>query len=140
MSFLADIFKGGAEGVFTGVAAIITKVKADPTKVVELEYALEQAKLDLTAKLAQADAAAIASVNASMQAEAKSEHWMQFSWRPTVGFTFAGLLINNYILLAYLKPYGIVPLDIPDGIWNAMLIVLGVSAGTRGWEKVSKVK
>ncbi|MCK4739739.1 MAG: hypothetical protein KAT46_07295 [Deltaproteobacteria bacterium] len=82
----------------------------------------------------------IDSVNKTMQAEAKSEYWMQWAWRPTVGFTFASTIINNYILLPYLKFAGLEPIIIPDSIWQAMLIVLGVSAGTRGLEKWEKSK
>jgi len=79
-------------------------------------------------------------VNATMQAEAKSEHWMQYSWRPTIGFTFAAVIINNYIFLPYLAAFGLRSIIIPEGIWSAMLVVLGVAAGTRGLEKWQKSK
>src|SRR3990167_2847789 len=79
-------------------------------------------------------------VNATMQAEAKSEHWAQWLWRPMIGFTFAGVIINNYIMLPYFVSLGLKPLDIPEGIWSAMLVVLGVAAGTRGLEKWQKAK
>lgn len=86
--------------------------------------------------------AANAEINATMREEAKSEHWMQWSWRPLVGFTFAGVIINNYILIPYGKVIGlgIQPLDIPSELWGAMLVVLGVAAGTRGIEKWQREK
>lgn len=80
----------------------------------------------------------IESINATMREEAKSEHWAQWLWRPCVGFTFCLTILNNYILLPYFVNYGLKPIIIPDGIWSAMLVVLGVAAGTRGYEKVMK--
>ena len=102
-----------------------------PDEGKRLEF--EKAVLDASTRQQEA-------VNATMQAEAKSEHWMQWAWRPTVGFTFAGVIINNYILLPYFASFGLKPLDIPEGIWSAMLVVLGVAAGTRGLQKWQKEK
>jgi len=79
-------------------------------------------------------------VNSTMREEAKSEHWIVFSWRPLVGFCFVALIANNFIFMPYLASYGLQPIIIPDGIWSAMLVVLGVSAGTRGYEKVMRAK
>jgi len=79
-------------------------------------------------------------VNATMQAESRSEHWIQYSWRPMVGFTFIGVILNNYILIPYASALGlgVKIIDIPEGIWSAMLVVLGASAATRGIEKWQK--
>lgn len=140
MSFIADIFKGGAEGLLSGIKDAVSAFKADPTKVVEFETELRKVEADLTLKLAQADAAAITAVNRTMQAEAASDKWMQWSWRPTIGFTFAGVIVNNYILLPYFKLYGLVPISIPSELWTAMLVILGAAAATRGWANVEKVR
>lgn len=95
---------------------------------------------ELALREIEAESKAMESVNATMREEAKSEHWMQWSWRPLIGYTFAGVIINNYILLPYFKGMGLMPIDIPSGIWEAMLIVLGVAAGTRGLEKWQREK
>lgn len=67
--------------------------------------ALRQAELDFQAKMAemgfkdaeQLNALAVqsaADVNKTMQVEATSEHWIQYAWRPVIGFTIAaGFLI-----------------------------------------------
>lgn len=78
-------------------------------------------------------------VNRTMQAEAKSEHWAQWLWRPIVGFTFAAIIINNYVLMPYLQNY-LQPIVIPSEVWNALLMVLGVSAATRGWQKIEQAR
>lgn len=140
MSVLSSIFAGGAEGIFKGISDLVKDFKADPTELLKVQAAIAQAQIDLDAKLAAADAQMVAAVNATMQEEAKSEHWMVWAWRPTVGFTFCGVILNNYVLLSYLTPYGLKPVDIPGEIWSAMLVVLGAAAATRGWEKVSRNK
>lgn len=140
MSFIADIFKGGAEGILSGISTLVKNFKADPLEVLKLETEVNRVKAELTTKLAEADAKAIESVNATMRAEASSDKWAQWAWRPTVGFTFSGVLVNNYILLPYFKAYGLQPVSVPAEVWTAILVVLGAAAATRGWEKVSKVK
>ena len=77
--------------------------------------------------------ASINAVNATMQAEAKSEHWMQWAWRPSIGFTFCFVIINNFVILPY---FGWAKeVVIPGEVWNAMLVILGASAVVRGLEK-----
>ena len=73
-----------------------------------------------------------------MREEAKSDKFIVYSWRPLVGYCFITLILNNFVLLPYFASYGLQPIVIPDGIWTAMLIVLGISAGTRGYEKITK--
>lgn len=95
---------------------------------------------ELAQKEYETNVAFTQTINQTMQAEAKSEHWMQWSWRPLIGYTFASVIINNYICLPYFKSFGLMPIDIPSGIWEAMLVVLGVAAGTRGLEKWQREK
>lgn len=136
-----DVFKGifGEKGLAGNVIDVLksTGVLKDPEAVLKAEQALR----DYEVKMEEIAAKTIESVNATMREEAKSEHWIQYSWRPLVGFTFAGVIINNYILVPYFSTFiKIQPLVIPDGIWSAMLVVLGVAAGTRGLEKWQKEK
>ncbi len=94
----------------------------------------------LVLKEVEQDIRVIEAVNRTMQAEARSEHWLQWSWRPIVGLTFSVVIINNYVLMPYFKPYGLQPIDIPSSLWNAMLMILGIAAGTRGLEKWQRMK
>jgi hypothetical protein len=102
------------------------------------EAQTQQFQLQLTGLLESESSKRIEAVNATMQAEAKSEHWAQWSWRPTVGFTFSGVIINNYILLPYFSKLGLVPIVIPGELWTTILVVLGAASAGRSWEKVSK--
>lgn len=129
--FFGDAAKGAVEGFIGGVGEIIGKFKADPTKVIELEQAIAQETIKFQMSV-------IESVNQTMQAEAKSEHWAQWLWRPTFGFTACAVLINNYVLLPYLQPWGVVPIVVPSEVWLMVMAVLGVAAWTRGQEKISR--
>ncbi len=131
--FFGEEAKGAVEGFTNGVSKIISNFKADPTKVLELESALQQAAMDL-------EKSVVVAVNQTMQAEAQSEHWAQWLWRPFFGFTACGVLINNYILLPYLKHAGIEPINVPSEVWLMIMAVLGVAAWTRGTEKIEAVK
>ena len=113
------------------IKSAVSAFKADPTKIVELEAELAKATIEYQSIALQA-------VNATMQAESKSEHWPQWSWRPAIGFTACGILVNNYILLPYFGPLGIVPIVVPSEVWVMIMAVLGVAAWTRGQEKIAR--
>lgn len=127
----SDVTQGAVKGFGEAIKDAVSAFKADPTKIVELEAALEQATLKFQSEALQA-------VNTTMQAEAKSEHWMQWAWRPTFGFTGAAILVNNYIFLPYFAKLGIVPIEVPSEVWLMLMAVLGVAAWQRGREKISK--
>ena len=128
MSLLEDLTRGGVEGFGSAVAKAVGAFKADPTKVIELEAEIIKAAQNFESQV-------VASVNATMQAEAKSEHWAQWAWRPLVGFTFCATIINNYVLYAYLAKIGVVQIVIPETVWAAFLAILGVAAYVRGRDK-----
>lgn len=124
----SDAAKGAVEGLGNAVKEAVGAFKADPTKAIEFQAAIEQAAMKYAGE-------ALTAVNATMQVEAKSEHWMQWAWRPIFGFTGAGILVNNYILLPYLSPFGVVPIPVPSEVWIMIMAVLGVAAYVRGRDK-----
>jgi hypothetical protein len=128
----SDAAQGAVKGLGEAVKDAVSAFKADPTKVLELEASIAQATVEYQQTV-------ITAVNETMRAEAGSQHWMQWSWRPCFGFTACGVLVNNYILLPYLKPVGIVPIEVPSEVWIMIMAVLGVAAWTRGQENIAKV-
>ena len=135
-----DILKGvfGDKGLAGTVVDVLksTGVMTDP----EQQLKIQQAMQDYEVKMSDIAAKQIESVNATMREESKSDHWIQFSWRPTIGFTFAAVIINNYILLPYFSKIGITPISIPAEMWTAILVILGAAAATRGWKKITRNK
>lgn len=133
---LGDLFKNT-------VGKVVEKVvdKYLPPSMSEKEKAEMQLELEkLIIEEEKSLQTQMETINATMRQEAQSDHWIIFSWRPLVGYTFCLTIFNNYILLPYFANYGMRPIDIPDGIWSAMLVVLGVAAGTRGMEKMWRTK
>ena len=124
----------GEKGLVGSVVDILkgTGILKDP----ENELKVMQALSAYDVQVRNTEAQVVASINQTMQAEAKSEHWAQWLWRPVVGFTFSALIVNNYLLLPYLGATGLLTISIPPEVWSTMLVVLGVSAGTRGAEKI----
>lgn len=139
MSVVSEIFKGGAEGVLSGFTGIIRAFKGDPTVKLQLEAALATAQLDLEAKITASEAAVIEAVNKTMQAEAGSIHWLQWSWRPLVGYSFVAIIANNFILMPYFQKW-LTPITIPSEVWYAWLAILGVTAGFRGLKQWQESK
>lgn len=147
MSFISDLLSGGLKGLAESASSIIKDFKASPDKLIDADVRIKELEIkakelvnSLTISIEQETSKQLETVNQTIREEAKSEHWITYSWRPLVGYTFCLILINNYILLPYLKNYGIVPIVIPDSIFTAMLVILGASAATRGWEKVERAK
>jgi hypothetical protein len=133
---LLNVF--GDKGLVGSVTDILKGVGIikDP----EAELKVTQALMNYELQMHQQISAQMETVNATMREEAKSEHWIQWTWRPLVGITFSSVIINNYILLPYLKKFGMLSIDIPAELWSTMLVVLGVAAGSRGLEKWQKAK
>lgn len=83
----------------------------------------------------QADSSDLAQVNQTMQAEAKSEHWAQWAWRPFNGFAFGTTMFGCYFVLPLME----LPVpNVPFEAWAAWGAVLGVASWWRGKEKVSR--
>ncbi len=97
------------------------------------ELAIEELKLS---------ANELETVNATIREEIKSDNKFVSSWRPVCGYTVPLLIINNFILVPYFKAFGvdIVFIEVPPMVWSVLLAVTGISAFTRGWEKIEKIK
>jgi hypothetical protein len=129
----SDAAKGAIEGLGSAVKEAVGAFKADPTKLAEFDAAIETATLNAQASMSQA-------INSTMQAEAKSEHWLQYSWRPLYGYTGILLIIHNYVLASYFAKYGLTPLTVPSEIWYLLTTVVGVTAYTRGQNLIEQTK
>lgn len=109
--------------------------------------ALTAANNDFIVKLEELDVERLAVVNQTMQAESKSEHWVQYSWRPFWGvvsaLAFLGLVIAVGVLAyeAIQKGNQNAMVMIPQLISSATMLfgipaaILGVASWHRGKEK-----
>jgi hypothetical protein len=106
---------------------------------------LAQLAHDETMAEIQADIANTASINATMQVEAKADHWPTYSWRPFIGFCFGILAMTSGVTVAvcYLgvmfwqKPPTLLA-QLPSmigaeaGVMATMSPVLGIASWFRG--------
>lgn len=112
--------------------AAIDALAADPVLALEFERSAMQFQLEVEREATKR----IVTVNATMQTESKSEHWMQWSWRPFNGFLFGITVFSNYIVLPILDKASVDNIEVALAAWSA---VLGVSAWHRGTAKVKSL-
>ena len=130
----------------------------NPEAAVKLKEIESRRQVDLQTLVVQAegnrltaDTAAIQAVNATMQAEAKSEHWLQWSWRPLNGYALAIGSLSTVFAVLYLSYIAVVMKDanalitIPTIVTSITMAlgvpgaVCGVTAWFRGKEKLAAV-
>jgi len=128
---------GAALGCDSTPDAIHAAIQADPQAAVKLAQIEADNRALLQQQLLTAETARIQAVNATMQSESKSEHWMQWAWRPFIGFVFGVTFSGVYLILPLVK----VPVPvIPSEAWMMIGAVLGVASWHRGAAKVAKAK
>lgn len=105
--------------------AAVKLKQIEAARQTELQTLLVQSEANRLA----ADTAAIQAVNATMQVEAKADHWPTYAWRPFCGFVFGIMFLGVYFVLPLLKlPVPVVPTE----AWLAIGGVLGVASYFRG--------
>jgi len=114
----------------------------------KLQLDFEKSLVDLQLALYQEDTKRLETVNATMREEAISKSWAQRTWRPFNGFLFGITLFCDYFvsqiifmcLSAKYPKFDFAWEHVPGGVYMLWASVLGVAAGTRGWEKVTAEK
>lgn len=74
-----------SQALSTNPDAAVRLKQIEATRQTELQALVVAAESNRLA----ADTATMQAVNATMQAEAKSDHWPTYSWRPAIGFAVA---------------------------------------------------
>ena len=134
-SFLSSGIEGAAKGIGSLAKDLRSAITGKDTIPGDLQLQLEKIAARLEEGENAVEMATIESVNKTMQAEAKSEHWMQWSWWPFVGFIFGFTFIGVYFVLPLAK---IDPPTIPSEAWLMLGAVLGVASWHRGAQKRGK--
>lgn len=116
---------------------ILDALTANSAKAAEFQARMNE----LTITLAQEDTKRLEAVNATMQAESRSNSLMQRAWRPFNGFLFGITIWCDYflgpILLQAFKS-DITLTHVPTTIYLLWSTVLGATAWTRGKEKMAQ--
>ena len=122
----------------------VNAINANP----ELQVKMQELTNNLIIAEMQEVTKRLQAVNATMQAEARSEHWPQWSWRPFNGFMFGLTLFFNYafpqIVNMFITAWGetttklLTAGAIPEFVFVAWASVLGVTSWHRGVHKREK--
>jgi hypothetical protein len=121
--------------------AALAAIQSDPNLAMQYQKAVldQQAQLvqiaaDVEKAELAADEANTATVNQTMQVEAKADHWPTYAWRPFVRFCFGFAWIGAYFIIPLLRGWwpSIAQPSIPPEAWIAIGGVLGVASFFRG--------
>lgn len=136
LPIIGDLVKGifGEKGLAGGVVDVLKS--AGVLKDAEAELKATQALMTYELRSRAVEAQMIESVNATMRVEAQSGDPWQRRWRPALGYTLCLYFLNNVVLLPYFAPLGLKPIELSPEAWYAILSILGISALTRGGEKI----
>lgn len=106
----------------------IAAMKADPNLILKYRQAVLDQEVEFQ-KLAVENAA---DVNKTMQAEAASEHWPTYSWRPFIGFAVGfNVIVSSVLVLVVFIPVMFGNSGAASAI-SALPLVLGALAGING--------
>jgi uncharacterized membrane protein YidH (DUF202 family) len=121
----------------TGVSnpgALVTALQSNPDLVLKFRQAI----LDQAVQFEQLAVKNAEDINATMRAEAESEHWPTFTWRPAIGLAVAIDLVMSaivvlvaYVGVMFFKVDPIVLSYIP-GFLGSMSILIGVATPILG--------
>jgi len=70
--------------------------------------------------------------------EIQGKSWLQRNWRPILMLAIVAIVVNNYILFPYMSLFTdkAVILDLPEKLWNLMMIGVGGYIAGRSGEKI----
>lgn len=114
----------------TPINDVAEKIQANPKLMVELE----RVAIDRELGLAKVEASKLETVNLTMRIESKSDHFLQWAWRPFNGILYG---ISMFMMVAILPMF---EKTVPEvtAMMLAWSAVLGVAVVGRNKEKASK--
>lgn len=152
MGFMSEFFSSGVEGAAKGIGTLAKDIRTAITGEEPVGEATRLALTNVAVKLEEIEQSLPLAVNQTMQTEAKSEHWPQYSWRPYWGFisgTAFGFVVVLCCMLAWKGVVGEKPdalVMIPQLVSSFATLfaipgaILGVTAWHRGKEKIRKLE
>lgn len=126
-------------GTSTTPAAVATAILSDPEARLKVIMAENQYNIDVLKE----ETAQLQAVNATMQAESRSEYWPQYSWRPFWGFASGTAFIVVCILVCIMAweavsknnalALGNIPLIV--GAFSTLFAIPGAILGIASWKR-----
>lgn len=143
MGFWDKFLGSGIEGAAKGLGSLAKDLRTAFTGEEAVSDATRLKLEEIAAALEQGEQQIVGEVNATMRAEAKSEHWMQWAWRPFWGFISALAFAGVVFFCLYLGKAAIVDGDsaklsmVPQVItsFTALFSIPGAILGVTAWHR-----
>lgn len=134
VKFLADKLGASAETVDAVTSALsgLNETPEGRIKLAQIDAELKAKAMDAGIDLERLAVANAASINTTMQAEAASEHWPTYTWRPFIGFAVGvNVIVSSLLVLIVFLP---VMFGVPAAAAAvaSLPLVLGALAGING--------
>lgn len=135
LKFISDALGGNLLG---GANKIIDQFVDDPQEKAKAEAMLAEEERKLQSAIMEYEQKRIEEQSKTVRAEIKGQSWMQRNWRPLTALIFVFIIANNFIFVPYVSAFGanVPTLDIPQGMWALLNVMIGGYTAARSWEKV----
>lgn len=128
-----------ANKVVNPVKDLISEFHMSPDEKVKADQALQQMQNAMTTEFIQFHEKEMEAQKEIVLAEAKGS-FLQRNWRPILMLSIVAIVVNNYIIYPYLTMFTdkAVVLELPDKLWNLMLVGTGGYIAGRSSEKITE--
>lgn len=142
-NFLGDFFSSGIEGAAKGIGSLAKDLRSAITGEEPVGQETQIAIERIAVELEQIEQQLPMAVNQTMQAEASSEHWPQYSWRPFWGFVSGAAFGFVVWLCCYLgfkaviggKPEALAMVPQLVTAFSTLFAVPGAILGVTAWHR-----
>lgn len=142
-SFLTQFMNTGIEGAAKGIGNLAKDVRAAITGEEPVGQQTKIALERIAVELEQIEQQLPTAVNRTMQVEATSEHWPQYSWRPFWGFASGAAFVFVISLCCYLgyravlggKPEALAMVPQLVTAFSTLFAIPGAILGVTAWHR-----
>lgn len=119
------------------ITQLIDSMHTSPEEKLKMEAELNKIQNELTVKVLEVQKEELQAQKEIIIAEAKGG-FLQKNWRPILMLSVVAIIVNNYILYPYLSLFTdkVVVLELPEKLYNLMMIGVGGYVAGRSTEKV----
>lgn len=140
---MSDFFSSGIEGAAKGIGSLAKDIRAAITGEEVIGEASRIKLAEVAVQLESIEQQLPLAVNTTMQAEAKSEHWPQYSWRPFWGFISALAFLGVVVLSCVLgyeavlggKPEALIMIPQLVAAYATLFSIPGAILGVTAWHR-----
>lgn len=134
-----DKIRSVVTDVIKPVTNLVDNLHTSKEEKMQIEATLQKAQLDMAAKMIDVHQKELEAQKEIIIAEAKGG-WLQRNWRPILMLAIVTIVVNNYLVYPYLSLFTskALVLELPDKLWNLMMIGVGGYIAGRSGEKITE--